>query len=339
MFEILSLLVIVIILNIILFSYNNFISTKINLFDLPDKERKFHDKPISLNGGIFFYLNILIIFLYDYFANHLYISSFFGFENEIDIFNFILILFFLLCLGVIDDKLSLKPFTKTTLSIILFATFLIANNNFEINELRFAELEKILDLFNLSFFFTLACFATLQIAFNMYDGINLQSSVYYSVLALFFLIFSNDYGLKLFCFLTIIYLIFFSINNYKNKIFLGDNGVFVFSFIFCLIITKEYNSSILLNVESILILLLFPFLDLIRLFLIRLKTNTNPFVGDRNHIQHILLNKFGIINANVFLILPLIISIILIFFLNINLLLVLLSKFAIYIYLIYQKKR
>ena len=131
MFEILSLLVFVIILNIILFSYNNFISAKINLFDLPDKERKFHDKPISLNGGIFFYLNILIIFLYDYFANHLYISSFFGFENEIDIFNFILILFFLLCLGVIDDKLSLKPFTKTTLHI-LFASFLITNNNFEI---------------------------------------------------------------------------------------------------------------------------------------------------------------------------------------------------------------
>ena len=134
----------------------------------------------------------------------------------------------------------------------------------------------------------------------MYDGINLQSSIYYSVLALFFLIFSNDHGLKLFCFLMIIYLIFFSIFNNKNKIFLGDNGVFVFSFVFCLIITKEYNSSILLNVESILILLFFPFLDLMRLFLIRLKYNTNHFVGDRNHIQHILLNKFGIIMQTYF---------------------------------------
>ena len=337
MFEILSLIIIVIVLNLILFKFKYFISAKINLYDLPDKERKFHDKPISLNGGIFFFLNILTIFLFDYLANHLYISSYFGFENETDIFYFILIIFFLLSLGIIDDKLSLKPFTKTTLSVILFASFLITNNNFEIMELRFAELDKVLDLFNLSFIFTIVCFATLQIAFNMYDGINLQSSIYYSVLFLFFLIFSNDHGLRLFCFIIIIYLIFFSISNYKNKIFLGDNGVFIFSFIFCLIITKEYNSSALWNVESVLILLFFPFLDMLRLFLIRLKNNTNPFVGDRNHIQHILLNKFGIIKANVFLILPLILSIFLNFFLNINLLLVLLLKFAIYIYLVYQK--
>ena len=107
--------------------------------------------------GVSFFLNILTIFLFDYLANHLYISSYFGFEMK-QIFFILSSSYFLLSLGIIDDKLSLKPFTKTTLSVILFASFLITNN-FEI-ELRFAELDKVLDLFNLSFIFTIVCFAT-----------------------------------------------------------------------------------------------------------------------------------------------------------------------------------
>lgn len=333
----LFILILIIILNTLLFKNNFSISAKLNLFDRPDKIRKLHSEQIPLNGGIFFFLNILVIFSCDYFFNDTHITTFFGFQNEFQILFFILISFFLLSLGIIDDKISLKPLTKTFLSIVLFGSFLIINKNFYIIELRFESFNKVIDLFNMSFIFTIACFATLQIALNMYDGINLQSSFYYIILVMFFFIVSENYGLKLFCFFTFVYLIFFSNYNFKERIFLGDNGVYLFSFIFSLIIINVYNTTDILFVESILIILLFPFLDLIRLFLIRLKKNQNPFEGDRNHIQHILIKKYGLIKSNLILISPIVISMILLYKTNINLLIVLFFKFLIYVYLINQR--
>ena len=337
MLQILSPIIIIIILNLILFKNNQLFSIKLNLFDKPNLSRKLHKNPVPLNGGIFYFLNIIIIFVYDYFLNYSNISLFFGFENEIDIIYFFLIIFFLLFLGIIDDKLSLKPLTKTSLSLLLFFSFLIVNKSFHINELRLESFNFTIDLFNISLIFTIVCFSILQISFNMYDGINLQSSIYYICLTLFFLIISDDYGLKLFCILTIFYLIFFSIFNFRSKIFLGDNGVYIFSFIFSLIIIQIYNTSSKLYVESILILLLFPFLDLIRLFLVRLQNNINPFEGDRNHIHHILLNKFGVIKSNLILITPLIVSMILFYKFNFSLIAILLFKILIYLFLIKKK--
>lgn len=330
------ILIFILLLNLILFKNNQFIAEKLNLFDKPDSKRKLHLEQIALNGGIFFFFNIFLIFLCDYLFNNLHVSLFFEFKNEFKIVYFILTCLFLLLLGIIDDKISLQPLTKTFFSIILFASFLIMNKNFYIIELRFETISKVIDLFNLSFFFTIACLAVLQIAFNMYDGINLQSSFYYIVLAIFFLLISENFGLKLFCFFIIFYLVFFSFYNFKGKIFLGDNGVYLFSFIYSLILINIYNTTKLLHVESVLILLLFPFLDLIRLFLLRLKNNNNPFEGDRNHIQHILIKKFGLIKTNLILILPLIISMILFHLININLLIILFFKITIYLFLIKQ---
>ena len=168
---------------------------------------------------------------------------------------------------------------------------------------------------------------------------NLQSGIYYISLSVFFFIISDDYSFKIFCILIILFLTHFSILNYKNKIFLGDNGVYIFSFIFSLIIIKIYNTTSKLHVESILILLLFPFLDLLRLFLFRLRSNRNPFEGDRNHIHHILLKKYSLIKANLILITPLIISIFLFYKFNFNLIIILLLKILIYLFLIKNKNK
>jgi UDP-GlcNAc:undecaprenyl-phosphate GlcNAc-1-phosphate transferase len=192
-------------------------------------------------------------------------------------------------------------------------------------------------LFEISFIFTVICFAVMQICLNMYDGINLQSSIYYKVLILFFLAISNDPGLQLFCVFTLIYLLFFSFYNYKGLIFFGDNGVYIFSFIISLMVIKLYNTTTSINVENILIIFLFPFLDLIRLFLYRLGKNQNPLDADRNHIQHILLKKYGLINTNLIIILPLITSMLLFHLLKMNLLLLIIVNIIVYMLIIKQK--
>ena len=337
--NILILLSLILIINFILFKNNNLIAKKINLFDNPNTKRKIHIKNTPLNGGLFYFFNILLIFLFDYNFNDSVISLFFGLDNFSNIIFFLLIVFFLLLIGIIDDKLSLKPITKTFASIIIFSIFLVLNKDFIIIEFHFSSFDKVIDLFEVSLTFTIVCFTVLQIILNMYDGINLQSSLYYGIITIFFLVVTPNLGLKLFCLITLIYLFIFSIYNYKGLIFFGDNGVYVYSFILSLIIMKTYNTSTIINVENILILLLYPTLDTIRLFFSRLKENQNPFEGDRNHIHHILYDRYGLIIANLILALTLSTSIILVYVLKVNPLLVILFSSAIYLKLIMKKNK
>ena len=48
-------------------------------------------------------------------------------------------------------------------------------------------------------------------------------------------------------------------------------------------------------------LLFLPGLDLIRLTITRLLKGKNPFYGDRNHIQHLLIKKYSLLTTNLIL--------------------------------------
>lgn len=60
-----------------------------------------------------------------------------------------------------------------------------------------------------------------------------------------------------------------------------------------------YKNNSELNADSIYLLMSFPFLDMIRLFLVRICNGKSPFVADSNHFHHIVLNKF---NNNIFIV-------------------------------------
>ena len=130
----------------------------------------------------------------------------------------------------------------------------------------------------------------------MYDGSNLQASsisiVIFSYLLTHLLILQSyiDY----FLLTIIISLIFFSILNFKNRLFLGDNGSLVLSFAISYIIIKLYNKEIVFYVEQVCLLLLLPVIDLLRLFIVRLLNGKSPFKPDNNHLHHMLIKKFNI---------------------------------------------
>jgi UDP-GlcNAc:undecaprenyl-phosphate/decaprenyl-phosphate GlcNAc-1-phosphate transferase len=330
-----TLIFVSLLLNFFLFSLNDVIAKKIYLYDVPNKERKLHKFPTPLNGGIFYFLNLFLIFIFDIFYYDLKILSIFGFINESDVILVLLILLSLLILGIIDDKLSLKPTSKSLASTLIFFSFLSIRMDFQIIGLRFEMFGFWLDLFGLSLIFTILCFVVLQIIFNMYDGINLQSAIYYSIILLYLIIRNQNNAFSIFCILTLINLIFFAFYNYKQKIFLGDNGVYIFSFILALLIIKTYQiEKMNFYVEEILIIFFIPFIDALRLFFKRLIRNNNPFYGDRKHLHHILSNKFGLIKTNLLLIFPLFFSLILISQTTINLTIILGLNFIMYVYLL-----
>ena len=83
----------------------------------------------------------------------------------------------------------------------------------------------------------------------MYDGVNLQSSIFYSVNFIFIMLYMNQLNIVLIS--IIIGLITFSYLNYRNKVFLGDNGVFILSFLLGYIFVKLFNNTSLFKTADI----------------------------------------------------------------------------------------
>ena len=50
-------------------------------------------------------------------------------------------------------------------------------------------------------------------------------------------------------------------------------------------------------VEEIFLLFLIPGLDLVRLFSVRISNGKSPFLGDLNHLHHLLVDKFGYLKS------------------------------------------
>ena len=121
----------------------------------------------------------------------------------------------------------------------------------------------------------------------MFDGINMQIALYSFSLFFYLLINKIFYNLIIF---TIIPLLFFMSKNYNGKIFLGNNGNILLSFFFSLIFIKSYNLGYIKYTDEIVILMLIPGLDMLRLFIERLLKKKNPFKPDKNHLHHIILD-------------------------------------------------
>ena len=93
-------------------------------------------------------------------------------------------------------------------------------------------------------------------------------------------------------------LIFFTYLNHKNKAFLGDSGSYLLAFLFSYFFIKFYNQTSLISADQIVIFMLIPGLDLMRLFITRIYKKKSPFFPDRNHLHHLLMSKFSLIQVN-----------------------------------------
>jgi len=282
------LLISLIILNVFILIFFDKISNLINLFDIPDYKRKIHSKKVSQIGGFIFLSNILIFLPY-YLINKdsLNFGQFLTFK---DFFTFNAFLFSFFLIGFFDDKFDLSSNIKLFLSFILIYFLVFFDNQILIKELNFSFFKKNINIENISYFFTIICFLLFINAFNMFDGINLQSTTYASFLFLLFLAKGIFIEISL---VLLISLLFFGYLNYKNKCFMGDNGTLLISFILSYLFVKSANVYKVFSADEIFLIMLLPGLDLIRLASVRIMNRKHPFKGDRNHIHHILLKAIG----------------------------------------------
>tara|TARA_B110000305_G_C18774347_1_gene331093 strand:- start:20 stop:505 length:486 start_codon:yes stop_codon:yes gene_type:complete len=86
----------------------------------------------------------------------------------------------------------------------------------------------------------------------------------------------------------LISLIFFLILNYNGKIFLGDSGTLFLGFLISYIFLYDYNNNHNFSIEEIFLVMYLPGIDLLRVALLRIANNSNPFLPDRKHLHHLI---------------------------------------------------
>ena len=267
----------------------------IKIFSIYDESRpqvKNNKKKISLIGGTVIFVNILSYFLFNRIFN---LDSFIEQMSKIESFTFFFILSLFYIVGLYDDKYKISPFSRLFALGFVTLIAILLNPKIKIILLRFSFIDYNFFLNDFSILFTIICFLLFTNALNMFDGINLQSITYCLIILLFLMFNSNFIFILLPIFISLLFLLFL---NYKNKIFIGDSGVYLLSAIISYIIIYEYNSNKPnFFSDDIFILMMIPGLDFIRIFFERLIRGKHPFLGDKNHIHHLLLKKIGFIKT------------------------------------------
>ena len=261
--------------------YNQALSFKFRLLDIPN-ERKKHKSPTPLSGGFLF----LILFL-----ESILIINFYKIEEiNLSVILFSILIFFI---GLIDDINDLNAKFKLFILTFLILIFLHFQPFFQIDLINSVLISKKINLEYSKVFFTTLCILLLINAFNMSDGIN-GLLIGYAIIA--FLYLNQSYGNQNFNLIIIlIILIICFIFNLLNKFFLGDSGVFLISFLLSIELITSYKSELsnIKEIEEIFLILMIPGLDMFRLFCYRIINKKNPFKADNNHLHHILSNKLS----------------------------------------------
>lgn len=249
--------------------------------------RSSHKTLATRTGGIGIFLTVLIIALYHYF-------------QKVELFDYSLFipLGIMFVVGVYDDFYNADFKLKFFLQIIV-AKILIDQGYVITNYHGLFGLYEIPWL--LAQLSTIFVFIVIVNAINFIDGIDglAISEVIKTIFLIEFFSASETAlnPLALFLIISLLPLYYFNFKK-KRKVFLGDGGSLLLGtiisiYMFYLLGSNfGFKSDLAFNkaLFSILILL-YPLVDLLRVFIIRIKNGNSPFKPDQNHIHHFLINK------------------------------------------------
>ena len=261
-----------------------FIKNKI--FDIISS-RSSHKVNATRSGGSSLFTSLFILSIF-----------FYSRSNEIYDFSLFIPLSILVFVGLYDDiyrlDFKLKFIFQIIVAKIIIDTGLIIDN-----------LHGIFGIFELGRIagqiLTIIIVVAIINSINFIDGIDGLAISILIVFLLSFEFFSSSssglFNLTLIILGSVVPLYFFNFRN-KNKIFLGDSGSLLLGTIVSIYILNilsqgytiktEYDINKVIYVISI---LPYPIIDIIRIFFLRLSKDKSPFIADKNHIHHLVLNN------------------------------------------------
>lgn len=273
-----------------------------HLMDEPNGRSSHIQKTPSL-GGIAIFASMVITFL---------LATPESDTSTVNIHLIIPSLVILFFIGLKDDILVIDPYKKL-LAQVLAATLVIY-----FTDIRISNLFGILGMYEISyapsFVITLFVIIVITNAYNLIDGIDGLAAGIGIVAALAFGVYFYLVDIHWATVLAIVavgsLLAFIRFNFSKaSKIFMGDSGSLVVGFTLSLLAVKfiqhnqVLNNFYIPNAPTIAILILaVPLFDTLRVFTHRIASGIGPFVADRNHIHHFIIdNGFSHLRATLLL--------------------------------------
>ena len=259
-----------------------YICSKLNLIDTPGI-LSIHKSKALIFGGIFLFSSLVLNFFIIY-LNERYLDKY--------ISIYLISSFFLI--AIIDDIKNLDAILKLFLTIIACLIIFYIDPSLRINSLNFFFNNSVYinDNIVFNYSFSVLCILLFVNAFNFIDGIDgLASSI---GLSFFLYLIIKNFEIFEYYYVFIFSIVVFLFLNLRGKVFLGDSGNYLISVsIAAILIRENYYNPTLYFAEEIFLLLLIPGIDMLRLFFIRILKKQNPFKGDKNHLHHKILKKFG----------------------------------------------
>ena len=249
--------------------------------------RSSHQSIATRSGGSSIFSSLFFISVFFYLNN-----------NELYDFSFLIPIAIMLFVGLYDDIYKLDFKLKFIFQIIVAK--IIIDNGLIIDNLHgifgVFELSRILGQL-----FTIFIIVAIINSINFIDGIDGLAISVITLFLLSFELFSSTSSDMIFLTLiilgSVIPLYFFNFRR-KNKVFLGDSGSLLLGTVVSIYVLKilsqdysikpEYDLNKVIFVISI---LSYPIFDIIRIFFLRLYKKKSPFIADKQHIHHLILDK------------------------------------------------
>ena len=217
-------------------------------------------------------------------------------------------------LGIKDDILILSPQKKILIQIAASLLLII------LGDLRITNLYGLLGYNSIAYLpgiiLTTFILIVLTNAVNLIDGIDGLAGSFGFLASACFAILFYKLGLYAYVILSVSLggsLVGFLRYNFsiKNKIFMGDTGSLILGFLISffsikyITINSSYAYDSRLENDApliVMVILILPIFDTLRMFSLRLFSGKSPFKGDRNHFHHILLDrKLSHLNSTIIL--------------------------------------
>ena len=249
--------------------------------------RSSHKTLATRTGGIGVFTTLLLVSLYFYF-------------NKVDLFEYSIFipLGIMFIVGVYDDFYNADFKLKFLLQIIVAK--IIIDQGFVITNYHglfgLYEVSWILAQLTTVFVFLIIINATNFI--DGIDGLAITEVIKTIVLIEFFSASSTLLmPLGILVVFSLMPLYYFNFKK-KQKVFLGDGGSLlmgtIISFYVFYVLGDDYVIKTEYNINKVLFsisILAYPLIDLLRVFMIRIKNKKSPFEADKNHIHHQILKK------------------------------------------------
>lgn len=247
----------------------------LDVIDHPDGLRKRHARPTPLIGGIALMVPLVLVAALQALVR----------PAPDGIFTVLVAagLGFML-LGLFDDRHQATPAFRLLISVVLCTLLFVLEPSLRLERLALGPVLIPLGVAALPF--TVLCLVGLQNAINMADGLNglvIGLSIFWTICLLLY----APPALMLYLSLLLMGLLILLAYNLSGRLFLGDAGSYSLGVSIGLLMLYVYDQAAgHLPMLTVMLWLLVPVLDCLRVMATRILANRSPVAADTNHLHH-----------------------------------------------------